>query len=626
MEVTKDVSYLGKDFGQFRKNLIDFTKQYFPNDYNDFNESSPGMLFMEMSAYVGDVLSYYADNNLKESLLEQASERKNIYDLARSLGYKSKNAIPAYTDLNVFQLVPSTGSGVNNSPDFSYALSIKPGMQVKEDGGSAEFRTLDSIDFTFSSSFNTTEVTVYESDEVTNQPTYYLLKKKAKVVSGDVKTATFTFTSPKQYDKIVLDETNVIDIISCQESDGDNWYHVEYLAQDTIFRDVPNLLENDPDFAQYRSSSPSLLKLLKTSKRFITRLRSDKKMEIQFGAGISDNNDEEIIPNPDNVGNGIAAFRRPIDVDIDPSNFLYTRAYGQAPANTTLTITYTVGGGVADNVASSVLTKVENIEFDDDPNATTSAAMVNFVKSSISTTNESPARGGKSADTLQDIKNNALSNFATQNRLVTKDDYIIRCYSMPAKFGSVAKAYIVPDDQLSQNQMETTRIPNPLAMNLYVLGVDNNNNLTTLNDAIKTNLKNYLDYYRILTDAVNILNAFVVNIGIKFEITVNSNYNSNEVLLLCINKLKEYFSIDKWQINQPIIMSDVMNILGNVDGVQSVVDLDFKNLFNTADNYSGNVYDLESATKQGIIYPPLDPAIFEIKFLNKDIKGRVVSV
>jgi len=626
MEVTKDVSYLGKDFGQFRKNLIDFTKQYFPNDYNDFNESSPGMLFMEMSAYVGDVLSYYADNNLKESLLEQASERKNIYDLARSLGYKSKNAIPAYTDLNVFQLVPSTGSGVNNSPDFSYALSIKPGMQVKEDGGAAEFRTLDSIDFTFSSSFNTTEVTVYESDEVTNQPTYYLLKKKAKVVSGDVKTATFTFTSPKQYDKIVLDETNVIDIISCEESDGDNWYHVEYLAQDTIFRDVPNLLENDPDFAQYRSSSPSLLKLLKTSKRFITRLRSDKKMEIQFGAGISDNNDEEIIPNPDNVGNGIAAFRRPIDVDIDPSNFLYTRAYGQAPANTTLTITYTVGGGVSDNVASSVLTKVENIEFNDDPNATTSAAMVNFVKSSISTTNESPARGGKSADTLQDIKNNALSNFATQNRLVTKEDYIIRCYSMPAKFGSVAKAYIVPDDQLSQNQMETTRIPNPLAMNLYVLGVDNNNNLTSLNDAVKTNLKNYLDYYRILTDAVNILNAFIVNIGIEFEITVNSNYNSNEVLLLCINELKEYFSIDKWQINQPIIMSDVMNILGNIDGVQSVVDLDFKNLFNTADNYSGNVYDLESATKQGIIYPPLDPAIFEIKFLNKDIKGRVVSV
>jgi hypothetical protein len=625
MEVTKDVSYLGKDFGQFRKNLIDFTKQYFPNDYTDFNESSPGMMFMEMSAYVGDVLSYYADNNLKESLLEQASERKNIYDLARSLGYKSKNAIPAYTDIDIFQLVPATGSGNLNAPDFNYCLSIKPGMQVKQKDGPAEFRTLDSVDFSFSSSFNPTEVSVYESDDTTKQPVYYLLKKKAQVVSGEVKTATFTFTTPKQYDKIVLDDTNIIDILSCEESDGDNWYQVDYLAQDTIFNQVPNLLENDPDFVQYRSSSPSLLKLRKTSKRFITRLRSDKKIELQFGAGISDNNDEEIIPNPDNVGNGLAGFRKPIDVDIDPSNFLYTRAYGAAPANTTLTVTYTVGGGVKDNVQSSVLTNVEKVEFDDDPNATTSTAMTNFVKSSISTTNENPARGGKSADTLQDIKNNALSNFATQNRLVTKDDYIIRCYSMPAKFGSISKAYIVPDDQLSQNQMEETRIPNPLAMNLYTLGVDNNNNLTTLNDAIKTNLKNYLDYYRILTDAVNILDAFIVNIGIDFEITVNTNYNSNEVLLQCINLLKQFFSIDKWQINQPIIMSEVMNVLGNTAGVQSVVDLDFKNLYDTANKYSGNVYDLESATKQGIIYPPLDPGIFEIKFLNKDIKGRVVN-
>ena len=214
MEVSKDVSYLGKDFGQFRKNLIDFTKQYFPNDYTDFNESSPGMMFMEMSAYVGDVLSYYADNNLKESLLEQASERKNIYDLARTLGYKSKNAIPAYTDIDIFQLVPSTGSGDLNAPDFNYCLSIKPGMQVKQTNGPAEFRTLDSVDFSFSSSFSPTEVSVYESDDTTKQPVYYLLKKKAQVVSGEVKTATFTFTTPKQYDKIVLDDTNIIDILS----------------------------------------------------------------------------------------------------------------------------------------------------------------------------------------------------------------------------------------------------------------------------------------------------------------------------------------------------------------------------------------------------------------------------
>ena len=625
MEVKKDVTYLGKDFGQFRKNLIDFTKQYFPNDYNDFNESSPGMLFMEMSAYVGDVLSYYADNNLKESLLEQASERGNIYDIAKSLGYAPKNAIPAYTTLDVYQLLPATGSGTAVQPDWNYTLSIKPGLRVKQSNGSAEFRTLSAIDFEFSSSSNPTEVTIYESDDTTNLPTYYLLKKQSKAVSGEVKTTTFTFTTPNAYDKIVLDETNVIDIISIEESDGDNWHHVPYLAQDTIFQSIPNLLENDPDFYQYRDSSPSLLKLLKTSKRFITRLRSDNKLEIQFGAGISDNNDEEIIPNPDNVGNGIAGFRKPIDVDIDPSNFLYTRAYGQAPSNTTLTVTYTVGGGVSDNVSTGVLTNVDNIEYNDDPNATTSGAMINFVKQSISVNNTSPATGGKTSDTLQDIKNNALGNFATQNRLVTRDDYIIRCYSMPAKFGSVSKAYIVPDDQLSQGQFESTRIPNPLAMNLYVLGFDSTKKLTILNNAIKTNLITYLNYYRMLTDAINILDAFIINIGIDFEITVATNYNSNEVLLSCISKLKDYFDIDKWQINQPIVKTDVINLIGNVNGVNSIVDLKFNNLYETPNNYSGNVYDLQSATKQGIIYPALDPSIFEVKFPNKDIKGRVAN-
>ena len=176
-----------------------------------------------------------------------------------------------------------------------------------------------------------------------------------------------------------------------------------------------------------------------------------------------------------------------------------------------------------------------------------------------------------------------------------------------------------------QNQFETTRIPNPLAMNLYVLGFDKNRNLTSLNDAVKTNLKNYLDYYRILTDAINIIDAFIINIGLEFEITVATNYNSNEVLLNCIEELKTYFDIDKWQINQPIVMSDIMNLLGRVRGVNSVVDVNIKNLYDTANNYSGNIYDLNTATKQGIIYPPLDPAIFEVKFPKKDIKGRVVN-
>ena len=625
METKKDISYLGKDFGQFRKGLIDFTKQYFPDTYVDFNESSPGMVFLELAAYVGDVLSYYADSNLKESMLEQASERANIFDIAKSLGYNPNNVVPAYVTLDVFHIIPSIGAGAAVAPDFNYALSIKPGMRVKQNNGAAIFRTLDSIDFAYSSSTSPTEITIYESNATTKLPTYYLLKKQVRAVSGDVKTATYSFTTPLAYDKIVLPDTNISEIISVVESDGDNWYQVPYLAQDTIFEDVPNLAENDPDLAQYRSSSPSLLKLKKTAKRYITRLRSDNKLELQFGAGISDNNDEEIVPNPDNVGNGLAGFRRSVDVDIDPSNFLYTRTYGQAPSNTTLTITYTIGNGIVDNVPANVLTLVNFVEYNDDINTSNSGNLVNFVKSTIAVNNSGPASGAKTSDTLQDIKNNALANFATQNRLVTREDYIIRAYSMPAKFGSVAKAYIVPDDQITQTNYQQSRIANPLAMNMYVLGFNDSKQLFELNQAVKENLKTYLNYYRILTDAVNIKDAFIINLGIDFEISVLPNYNSNEVLLKCINALKSMFNVDRWQINQPIIKSDITTTLANIKGVQTVVGATISNLYDITFGYSGNVYDINSATKNGVIYPSLDPSIFEVKFPNRDIKGRVVN-
>jgi hypothetical protein len=196
---------------------------------------------------------------------------------------------------------------------------------------------------------------------------------------------------------------------------------------------------------------------------------------------------------------------------------------------------------------------------------------------------------------------------------------------MPAKFGSIAKAYIVPDDQLTQENYQQARIANPLAMNMYVLGFNQSKQLVSLNQAIKENLKTYLGYYRMLTDAINIKDAFIINIGVEFEVSVLSNYNSNETLLKCINELKIYFNIDRWQINQPIIKSEIVNLLGNVKGVQSVINVKFNNLYETTSNYSGNVYELASATRNGVIYPSLDPSIFELKFPNQDIKGRVVT-
>lgn len=622
METKKEISYLGKDFGQFKKNLIDFTKQYFPDTYTDFNDASPGNVFIELSAYVGDVLSFYADTNLRETLMNQATEQANIFDIAATLGYKAKTVTPSQVTLDVFQLVPASGSGTAVIPDYDYALSIN---SLRAKSGIVMFRSLDSIDFSFSSSIDPTEVSVYEVDPTTKTPTYFLLKKQVKAVSGEIKTKTFNFGSPIAYDKVLLTDTNIVEILSVEESDGDNWYEVPYLAQDTIFESVPNLAENDPELSVFRSSSPSLLKLRKTAKRFVTRLRSDNFLEIQFGSGISFNNDEEIVPNPDNVGNGLAGFRRPIDVDIDPANFLYTRTYGQAPANTTLTVTYVVANGISENVAANTITQLDAVSYNDNINSTNNASMVNFVKTTVAVNNADPATGAKSAESVIDIKNNAMAYFATQNRLVTREDYVVRTYSMPAKFGSVAKVYIVPDDQISQKETLDTRIANPLAMNMYVLGFNDSKHLTELNQAVKENLKTYLGYYRILTDAVNIKDAFIINIGIDFEISVLPNYNSNEVLLKCINQLVEFFNIDRWQINQPITKSDITTTIANIKGVQSVVGVKFLNLYDSDFGYSGNVYDIEGATKNGVIYPSLDPSIFEVKFPTQDIRGRVVT-
>lgn len=624
--VKKDVKYLNKDFAQFRQNLITFAKQYYPNTYNDFNESSPGMMFIEMASYVGDVLSFYADQSFRESVLSSAIEEQNVLRLSQLFGYKPKLNTPAIVDLDVYQLIPAIGTGINARPDFRYCLNIKQGMEVSSDSPvkPIKFRTIQDVDFTFSSSLNPTDISVYEIDGSGNVQ-YYLLKKSVQAISGEVKTATFTFGDPKPYDKIVLTEDNVLDIISVTDDDGNTWYEVDYLAQDTIFDDVANIPYNDAELYIYRSTTPYLLKLRRTARRFVTRLREDNRIELQFGSGVSSDADEELVPNPKNVGLGLEYLARTTNSNLDPSNFLYTSTYGLAPNNVTLTVTYSVGGSVDDNVASNTLTKIGNITY----NTATELYGLDLTdtKASVAVNNPISATGGKSKESLESIRQNAMASFAAQNRAITREDYITRCYAMPGRFGSVAKAYIVSDFQLDTGDREYPRdtIPNPLALNLYVLSYDANRNFTELNPATKENLRTYLSNYRMLTDAINIKTAYIINVGIEVDIVPVPSYNANEVILTCINKLKQMFDPDRLQINGLINISNITSELDRLPGVQSVAKFEMKNLFDKNLGYSGNVYDMVGATKNGIIYPSLDPCIFEIKYPNADIKVRTVK-
>jgi hypothetical protein len=617
----KDVKYLNKDFNSYKNQLIEFTQTYFPEKFNDFSEGNPGMMFLEMASYVGDVLSFYTDTQLRESFLTLAQDRENLYNLAYTLGYKPKITNAANTTLDITQLVPSINNGGTYNPDYSYGITINENSTFNSTEGPSFYIDRD-VRFDFSSSFDPTEVSVYQYDS-SNNPEYYLLKKSVNAISAEIKNQTFTIGAPEKFKTLTLFDSDIISIESIIDSDGNEYTEVPYLAQDTIFEAIENTAANDPDLNGFNQQTPYLLKLKKVPRRFISRVKPDNKIEIQFGAGTSDKADEQIIPNPDNIGLGIKDGRSKLDIAYDPSNFLYTKAYGQVPSNTTLTVTYLVGGGLDSNVNSNTITTNGTLSITNNPNLNPS--MLNFVKSTIQPSNPEAAKGGGAGDSIEDVRLNTAANFSAQQRTVTKDDYIIRTLSMPSKFGRIAKAYITQDDQISPLTTEPNRIPNPLALNLYTLGYNADKQLSTLNTATKTNLSTYLEQYRMLTDAINIKDAFVINFGIDFEITVFKNFNNQKVLLECISELQNYFSIDKWQINQPIIISDVKNLIGGIKGVQTVEDIKFINKSGLFLGYSQYKYSFQKATRKEVIYPSMDPSIFELKYPNTDIKGRVTT-
>jgi hypothetical protein len=621
----KDVQYLSKDFNSFKSKLSNFAEVYFPNTYNDFSENNPATMFMEMAAYVGDVLSFYTDTQIKETFLSLAQERENIYNIAYMLGYKPKVTTAASVRLEIMQLLPSKGSAGNYLPDMNYALTLKASSTFETDDGKT-FYLPDDVRFAHSQSLGNgqwdTTFGVYQFDS-SNNPEYYVLRKTTPAISATVESTEIELGAVEKFKTITLSNNNIISIESIVDSDGNEYHEVDYLAQDTKFVDVPNTAANDPELHQYNYQAPYLLKIQKVPRRFVTRFKSDNTLEIQFGAGISDKADETIIPNPDNIGLGIKDGRSKLDKAYDPSNFIFTKAYGQVPHNTTLTITYLVGGGLESNVSSNTIKNRGFILIDSKPNLNNN--LLQFCKQSLAATNPNPARGGGRGDTVEDIRLNAMANFAAQKRAITKEDYIIRSLSMDPKFGRVTKAYITQDDQLNPNTTEINRIPNPLALNLYTLGYNENRKLVKLNQAVKRNLATYLEQYRMLTDAINIKDAFIINFVLDFTITTYKNSSNQEALLECITELKDYFDIDKWQINQPIIISEIENLLGGIKKVQTVEDVTIKVIAGSTAGYSPYTYDFNAATKNNVIYPSLDPCIFELKYPDNDIRGKVTT-
>ena len=618
MATIKDIKYLNKDFTELRSSLVNYVKTYFPTTYNDFTPASPGMMFMEMAAYVGDVLSFYLDNQFQETFLQYARQTNNLYELAYMFGYKPNVTGVALADINFYQQVPAISSGSSYIPDFNYALYIEPNSRVTSNlNSNISFLVGDPVDFSFSSSSDPTEVTIYQITGTT--PQSFLLKKTRKSISATLKSKTYTFGEPVQFATVELNDENIIGILDCVDTDSNPWYEVDYLAQDTIYKSIRNTNTNDPYLSQYQGDTPYLLQLEQVQRRFVTRFIDSGSLQIQFGAGTATDKDEEIIPNPDNVGLGLPFEKDRLTVAYSPNNFTFTRTYGIAPSTTQLTFSYLTGGGVSANVPSNDLTQFNgSVQF---LNSNLNSTTANTIFNSLAVSNPEAASGGGSGDTEEEIRQNSSANFASQQRNVTQDDYLVRTLAMPAKYGTVAKAYIEPTKAQTISAGESNSI-----LDLYVLSNNAQGQLTTGSLALKQNVITYLSQYRMVNDSINIKDGFIINIGVNFEIIILPNYNNNQVLTACILALQDYFTIDKWQINQPILLRNLYILLDGIEGVQTVKTVDIVNKVGTNLGYSPYAYDITGATANNVIYPSLDPSIFEVKYLNTDIQGKVVPL
>ena len=610
----KDIKYINRDFDTLKNGLIEFSKTYFPNTYNDFSPTSPGMMFMEQAAYVSDIMSFYLDNQFQETFTQFARQTNNLYELAYMFGYRPKTTGAAQVEIDLYQQLPADEKG---KPLWEYALTIGENTTLPSSlNPEVNFLMEDKCDFSRSSSLDPTEISIYKVAGTI--PEYYLLKKKRKAISATINTKSFTFGAPQQFQTINISESNIIGILDIVDSDGNTWYEVDCLGQEMVFDNIKNTNIHDPNVTD-EDEIPFLLKLKKVQRRFSTRFTSETNLQIQFGAGSPQDIDEEITPNPDNIGIGLPFQKDKLTTAYSPSNFLHTSTYGISPSKTTLTVRYLTGGGVNSNVPVGDLTQINssNTKFNEsklDP------TLADSIFETLAVNNSQAADGGKAGDTDEEIRQNTMMQAATQQRNVSMDDHMIRALSMPGEFGIVTKAYI-EKPKLSDGQVSTTD-----SLNLFILSQNSLGHLTQPSLTLKKNLRTYLSKHKMIGDSIEIKDAFIINIAVDFEIVVLPDFINSKVILGCIDSLQEYFDTKNWQMNQPILVRDLFVRLDKIEGVQTVKDIKITNKAGTNKGYSEYSYDIEGATQNRVIYPSLDPSVFEVKFPNDDIKGKVVPL
>ncbi len=590
------INYTSRDFSSIRNDLITHVKRYYPNVYQDFNEASFGSIMIDTAAYIGDILSFYMDYNVNESFIESSVETNNIIKLARQMGYKY-TGIPASSGIvTIYIVVPSSANGTQ--PDLNYAPILKKGA-VFSGPQQATFTLNEDVDFSSPSN----EVVVATVDSDTGVPTGYAIKASGQVISGQIKQRDIEVSDYERFRKVIVDDQNITEIISVFDTNGNQYYEVDYLTQDVIF--VPIINKNaDSD------KVPMIMKPKKVPRRFIFEQLSNQYY-LQFGYGSESNLDNETISDPSKVIMQVNGREYTVDESFDPTNLIETDKMGVAPANTLLTIHYRTNTTNSNNIGSKSLTNVSETNFVFSNMANLSSQKMRDVRSSMEFENEKPIVGSVTTPTSEEIKYRAYGSYSSQNRAVTSEDYKAVVYSMPPRFGAVKRCNIVQDeDSFKRN------------LNLYVISEDDNGNLAESTSTLKNNLKTWISSYKMINDTIDILDARVVNFGINIEIIADEEKNKFDVLQKSIDAIKFEVLNTKYDIGEPIRISDIFRALKNVDGVLDVTKVKINR--KVGPSYSSFSYDIGlNTSNDGRLVEGKRDVVFEVKFPDSDIIGTV---
>jgi hypothetical protein len=595
----RPINYTSRDFESIKSDLENYAKRYYPSTFKDFSEASFGALMLDLVAYVGDQLSFYADFQANESFLDSAIRYDNVIRLSETLGFKNQGVAKSTGQVAIYMLVPVAAN--SRAPDLDYFPILQRGTILSGDDGSTY--TLSS-DVDFSDSNN--EITVARTDTSTGNPTYFAVKAFGQVVSGQQYEEQLTVGDYQRFLRLSLSRPNVTEVLSVIDSQGNEYFEVENLSQDVVISQVKNIDNTSRDAVPYS------MRVKPVPRRYTVQFNTDNTTSIQFGYGSEENLTGDIIADPADVVLDVNSKPYITDTAFDPTNLIKTDKFGVVPVSTTLTVTYTANSTNVANAAVGSVTNIvsPNLLFRD--RSSLSEGVISTMIGSIEVDNEEPILGDTEPLTSEEIRTRAFGTYASQNRAVTREDYMNLSYRMPAKFGKIKRVNVVRDsNSLKRN------------LNMYVLSENVDGNLSVPNLVLKENLKVWLDNYRMINDTIDILNGKIINIGIRYEIIPDLDINRFDLLQQCNQAIADNFLTIKFGLGESVYISDIYKVLNDVPGVTDTKTVE---LYNRAGGvYSNVVYDIDSNLSNDGRYLriPVDSAA-EVLLPNTDIVGVIV--